>query len=143
MINNNKTTILLPAIIVLVSIVGIFYFIQTKPTTTIQTTTVIASATPAATQILDQTITLSGTVKKLNPSTPAEYAYELILDKPFYDELQASGEPNMTKVPLLSRDDSIQESMKGYVEKEVTVEGSMEWGYGESRFLNVSSINLF
>lgn len=89
----------------------------------------------------EQKITLIGTVKQLNNnSDPAKYSYELTLNSPFYDELQATGQPYVSKMPILSRDKALQESMGGYVGKEVAAKGLIEFGLAESRFLNVTAI---
>jgi hypothetical protein len=85
-------------------------------------------------------ISLTGIVNYLNPSNPEDYSYELILDVPYYDELQASGEPNINQLPIMSTDKKINESINSFIGKKVTVEGSMEWGLAESRYLLVKNI---
>jgi hypothetical protein len=98
------------------------------------------SSTPTA-AAKEQKISLIGTVKQLNNnSDPAQYSYELTLNSPFNDKLESTGDSYMTKMPILSRDKVLQESIKGYIGKEIIVNGLMAWGLAESRYLEVSTI---
>ena len=86
----------------------------------------------------EETISLVGVIKKLNPSTQAEYSYELVLEQPYYDQLQASGYPYINSVPVLSTGTEIE--LGRYNNKKVEAQGTMAWGYSESRYLQVGNI---
>src|SRR3989344_5804875 len=126
--------------VIAILLVGIGFFVLAKQSS--QPSVPITKSEPQASPsvITEQKIRLIGTIKWLNPSDPAQYSYELTLNFPFYDELQSTGQPYMSKMPILSRDKALQDSIKGYVGKEVAVEGLMAWGLAESRYLEISTI---
>ena len=126
------------AIVVLV--VGIGFFVLTKQNSQPSVPVTNSQSQPSPSVITEQKITLIGTIKWLNPSDPAQYSYELTLEYPFYDELNSAENTDSNKVPILSRDKALQDSIKGYVGKEVAVEGLMAWGLAESRYLEISTI---
>lgn len=87
-----------------------------------------------------QVISLTGIVRKVTPSVPEGYYYELELDKPYYDELQASGNPYINRVPLVSVDNNVNTLITGHIGEKITVSGTMEWGLAESRYLFVEKV---
>jgi hypothetical protein len=86
----------------------------------------------------EETISLIGIVKKLEPKFAEDYSYELVLEKPYYDELQATGQPYINSVPLLSTGTKID--LNTYFGKKTEIQGVMAWGYSESRYLQVKEI---
>lgn len=127
---------------ILILLAGTGFFILTKQNS--KPSTPIAKSEPQSSPLVipEQKITLIGTVKQLNNnSDPAQYSYELTLNSTFYDELQSTGNPYVSKMPISSRDKVLQDSIKGYVGKEVVMEGLMAWGLAESRYLEVSTIS--
>jgi len=137
MMNKN---LLIVAIIILFA--GVGFFVLTKQNSQPFTPVTNSEPQPSPSVITDQKITLIGTVKRLNNnSDPAQYSYELTLNSPFYDKLEyTTGNEYVSKMPILSRDKALQDSIKGYVGKEVAAEGLIEFGLAESRFLNVVAI---
>lgn len=134
---NNKNMIGLGIIIILV----IGYFTLNKQSPKLSTADTVPVPQISSTPVVEQKIRLAGVVKQLNNnSDPAQYSYELALDVPFYDELQSVGNP-VSKVPILSRDKALQDSINKYVGKEVAMVGLMAWGVSESRYLEVSTIS--
>ncbi|MDP4010818.1 MAG: hypothetical protein Q8P72_01155, partial [Candidatus Roizmanbacteria bacterium] len=130
----------LPIVAIVILVVAIGFFALTKQNS--QTSVPVTNSEPQPSPLVvnEQKITLIGTVKQLdNNSDPAQYSYELTLNFPFYDKLESTGNPYMSKMPILSRDKVLQDSIKGYVGKEVAVEGLMAWGLAESRYLEVSA----
>src|SRR3989338_8671445 len=103
------------AIVVLV--VGIGFFVLTKQNSQPSVPVTNSQSQPSPSVITEQKITLIGTIKWLNPSDPAQYSYELTLEYPFYDELNSAENTDSNKVPILSRDKALQDSIKGYVGK--------------------------
>src|SRR3989344_9202013 len=127
--------------VIAILLVGIGFFVLAKQSS--QPSVPITKSEPQASPsvITEQKIRLIGTIKWLNPSDPAQYSYELTLNFPFYDKLQSTGNPYVSKMPILSRDKVLQDSINGYVGKEVVAEGLMAWGLAESRYLEVNAIS--
>jgi len=125
---------------VAVIIIGLGFFVLIK-----QSTPIVESEPQTSTSaIVEKKITLIGIVKQLNNnSDPAQYSYELTLNYPFFDEFQSTRDrdPYVNNMPILSRDKDLQDSINGYVGKEVAMEGLMAWGLAESRYLEVSTIS--
>ena len=68
---------------------------------------------------------------------------EIILDKPFIDDQNASGQPVITKrLNITPATDEIYLKMLENIGKKAEVSGYMVWGYFESRYLNVYSIQI-
>ena len=126
--------------VITILLVGIGFFVLTKQSS--QPSVPITKSEPQASPsvITEQKIRLIGTIKWLNPSDPAQYSYELTLNFPFYDKLESTGDQYVSKMPILSRDKVLQDSINGYIGKEVVAEGLMAWGLAESRYLEISTI---
>lgn len=129
-------------VVIVILSVGVGFFVLTKQNPKPPTPVTNSEPQSSPSVITEQKITLIGTVKQLNNNgDPAQYSYELALNSPFFDKLQATGNSTVSKMPILSRDKVLQDSLKGYVGKEIAAEGSMAWGLGESRYLEVSAID--
>lgn len=135
---NTQKKILISIIIVVV--IGIVYLYETRKSNTSVNVNPAKTSDQISPEVNESKITLVGTVKDLNNTDPARYYYELILNFPFYDKLEPTGNLYVNKMPILSRNKVLQDSIKGYVGKEVSVEGLMRWGQGESRYLEIDSI---
>lgn len=129
------------ASIIIIVIIVIVYLYETRKNSNLAPTNSTKTSDQTSPEVNESKITLTGTVKDLNNTDPARYYYELTLSSPFNDDLQPTGNP-VNKMPILSRDKVLQDSIKGYVGKEVTAEGFMRWGQGESRYLEISTIKL-
>ena len=128
--------------VIAILLVGIGFFVLTQKNSQPSAPVTNSETQPSPSVVNDKKITLIGTVKQLdNNSDPAQYSYELTLNFPFYDELESTGNQYVSKMPILSRDKVLQDSIKGYVGKEIAAEGLMAWGLGESRYLEVSAIS--
>ena len=99
--------------VIAILLVGIGFFVLTKQNFQPSAPVTNSEPQPSPSVITEQKIRLIGTIKWLNPSDPAQYSYELTLEYPFYDELQSTGQPYMSKMPILSRDKVLQ--AMGYV----------------------------
>lgn len=129
-------------VVIVILLIGVGFFVLTKQNSQSPAFLTNSESQPSPSTNTEQKITLIGTVKRLsNNSDPAQYSYELALNFPFYDKLQSTGNSNVSKVPILSRDKVLQDSIKEYVGKEVAVDGLMAWGLAESRYLEVSRIS--
>lgn len=89
---------------------------------------------------IKKTITLSGNLNAITPEVPEGYYYELILDKPFFDQLQSSGNPYINTIPLVPENTDIKENLNKIIGNNITVDGTMEWGLSESRYLSVFEV---
>jgi len=92
---------------------------------------------------LDRKI-LTGTLRFTNgrPSPDISYDLEIKLDEPFIDEMSASGRPFLvTILDIQAATDDVHIQVLENIGKEVELEGYIEWGYAESRFFRVTSLN--
>src|SRR3989344_4973592 len=89
-------------------------------------------------------LVLRGTaVHTKRPAPDIGYDYQLKLVEPFTDKLNASGlgpQPQST-VDIIPPTNVIWIDLEENINKEIGVEGYMVWGYAESRYLLVISVN--
>jgi hypothetical protein len=88
--------------------------------------------------------TAKGTLGFTKRTAPdISYDLEIILDEPFIDELNASGNPVLTKrLDISSGSDEIYKQIISNIGKNAEASGYMEWGYAESRFLSVDKLKI-
>lgn len=89
-----------------------------------------------------QRLLVTGTMGRLTRDTPdIGYDYEIILDIPYIDPLSSAG-PSKQKNSILvvPATNSIWEKIERNIGKRVTLDGHMSWGYAESRFLLVRTL---
>jgi len=102
---------------------------------------------PSPSAITDEAVntkklTLQGFLRYQTPY-PADTGNEYLLElkTPFTDEFSAAGRPEVQyRVEAASSDSTVKNELKKYIGKEVTLEGSMEWGQAESRYLSVKKV---
>lgn len=77
------------------------------------------------------------------PAPDINYDLEIKLSEPFTDELDSSGNPVlMDRLDISPETDEIYIEILKNIGKKVEVEGTMEWGYSESRYLSVSKLRV-
>lgn len=82
-----------------------------------------------------------GFARRLTPDMG--YDLEILLDEPFTDELNASGNSIQTgRLDISSGSSQIFKRLISNIGKKVEVSGYMEWGYAESRFLSVDKLEI-
>lgn len=86
-------------------------------------------------------VTLTGKLEKIPAKQGEDYTYRLLLDKPFYDELQSSGDPNVKIFPLVPSDPVISLLLDKKENMNISVSGTIKWGIAESRYLFVEKVN--
>lgn len=75
------------------------------------------------------------------PSPDIGYDYQIVLKEPFLDTYNASGSPQKIKlIDISPSTNSIWRVLQNSIDKEVTIEGTMAWGYSESRYLQINKI---
>lgn len=86
---------------------------------------------------------LRGTVIHVKrPSPDIGYDYQLKLSEPFVDKFSSAGSPQkVSLVDVTPTTNDLWSELENSIDKEVTVEGYMVWGYSESRFLQILSVN--
>lgn len=86
-------------------------------------------------------LVLRGTVVHAKrPAPDIGYDYQLKLTEPFIDKFSSAGSPSL--VDIVPTTNSLWYELENNINKEVTAEGYMVWGYAESRFLQIGSINV-
>jgi len=86
--------------------------------------------------------TMTGRLVRMErPAPDISYDYNLVLDKPFVDNNNASGVPQELNVVVVSPStNDLWEKFEASINTDITVKGPMSWGYAESRFLSVTEI---
>lgn len=75
------------------------------------------------------------------PAPDISYDLEIILDEPFLDSANASGQEVLTKrLDISAGQPGIYKQLLQNVGREVELGGYMTWGYAESQYLQVTSI---
>ena len=69
------------------------------------------------------------------------YDYQLKLTEPFVDKFSSYGSPQkVSLVEVSPTTNSLWTELEDNIDKEITVEGYMAWGYAESRYLQIISV---
>ena len=77
------------------------------------------------------------------PAPDISYDLEIILNEPFIDELNSSGNPVLTKrLDVSPGTGEIYKQIINNIGRKVEIGGYMEWGYAESRFLRVEKLTI-
>ena len=80
-------------------------------------------------------------VRARRPAPDIGYDYRLILLLPITDEFSSSGSPsNVSLVDIVPTGNDQWLTLEKYINKEITIEGFMVWGYAETRHFEISSI---
>lgn len=75
------------------------------------------------------------------PAPDIGYDYQLKLDQPFLDNDSPAGSPQwVSSVEVVPSSDVIWRSVQENLNRKVTVEGFMLWGYAESKYFRAESI---
>lgn len=98
--------------------------------------------TPPVADNTQEKLLLQGTVVHgKRPAPDIGYDYQLILSEPFIDKSSSTGFPRkVSSVDITPSTNSIWNELEDNINKEITVEGYMVWGYAESRYLNVTNV---
>jgi hypothetical protein len=91
---------------------------------------------------LQNLVTFSGTIKRFTrPEPDIYYDYQIVLSKPVIDAENASGLNQLVSFYIaVPASDVIKQQLENSVDKNVTVEGQILWGYAESRYLSVTKV---
>ncbi len=77
------------------------------------------------------------------PAPDIGYDLELLLDKPFTDELNSSGDTTLTeRLDITPSTDELYVQILENIGKKVIVSGSMVWGYSESRYMVADELQI-
>lgn len=89
-----------------------------------------------------QKITLQGIVSRMTrPSPDIFYDYELKLSKPFIDTFSSIGSPQeLYSLTLVPGTNDHWEVVENNIGRELTMEGTIVWGYAESKYFGVIEI---
>lgn len=101
------------------------------------------SQTPPTIDNTQEKLVLRGTViHGKRPAPDIGYDYQLTLTEPFTDKLNATGQGPQPQnvVDIIPPDNDIWTKLEENINKEISVEGCMVWGYSESRYLQISVI---
>lgn len=96
--------------------------------------------------VIDNTqekLVLRGTVAhSKRPAPDIGYDYQIRLSEPFVDKYSSAGSPQkVSLVDVTPTTNDLWNELENNIDKEVTVEGYMVWGYAESRFLQIIAVN--
>ncbi|MBI2612181.1 hypothetical protein HYW54_05600 [Candidatus Gottesmanbacteria bacterium] len=81
-------------------------------------------------------------IRAKRPAPDIGYDYQLKLVEPFVDKLSSAGSPQkVSLVDVTPTTNNLWNELENNINKEVTVEGYMVWGYAESRYLQIMTIN--
>lgn len=85
---------------------------------------------------------LHGIVQHITrPAPDIYYDYDLQLNKPFMLKENATGQPQaVNKIDIIPGNNSIWTEIEKNINKEVSLEGYLKWGYSESRHLEVTKV---
>lgn len=98
------------------------------------------SPIPTSTPLIEQLVTLRGMVKPYKRTAPdIAYDYQLVLDEPYNDPLNASGNP-LTRAFVVQGIPPVEPKIG--LEKHVLVTGYIRWGYAEARVLHIQTMSL-
>jgi hypothetical protein len=88
--------------------------------------------------------TYKGTIVRfIRPASDIDYDYQIKLENPIMDNSNASGLTQTVSAYIITPGNtSTWEKIENNIDKEVTLKGFINWGYAESTFINVTSIEL-
>jgi len=100
-----------------------------------------AQTQPAADNTQEK-LTLRGTViHAKRPAPDIGYDYQLKLSEPFVDKFSSAGSPQkVSMVDVTPITNNLWNELENNINKEITVDGYMVWGYAESRYLRIVDI---
>lgn len=100
------------------------------------------SSTPSKNVAGVEKSTLSGIVNMSNrPAPDINYDYQIKLSKPFLDKNNSSGSPQQVSlVEAVPDTNAIWVELTNNLNREVEIQGRMEWGYAESKYFRITSI---
>lgn len=76
------------------------------------------------------------------PAPDIHYDYQLKLNKPYFDDPSSSGMPqNVSFIDISPSSHSLWRQLEDSINKEVTIDGYMTWGYSETRYLQIVNIS--
>ncbi len=86
-------------------------------------------------------ITFQGKLASMErPSPEINYDYQLELDTPYFDELNAQGPRNITSIVVVPENEAIRQRLASNIGNSVSIEGVIEWGLAETRHLKANKI---
>lgn len=98
---------------------------------------------PSSNQNAKKSLTLSGTLEELErPAPDIEYDYQLKLESPYFDELNAQGPTNITSIIVVPENETIRQTLASNVGNAVSIEGVIEWGLAETRHLKATKVSV-
>lgn len=74
------------------------------------------------------------------PEPDIEYDFQLKLDTPYFDELNAQGPSNITSIVVVPVNETIRQTLASNIGNSVSIEGVIEWGLAETRHLKATKI---
>jgi hypothetical protein len=86
-------------------------------------------------------LVFSGTLSSMErPAPDINYDFQLELDSPYFDELNAQGPRNVTSIVVVPENEAIRQTLAANVGNAVSIKGIIEWGLAETRHLKASKI---
>lgn len=80
-------------------------------------------------------------VRAKRPAPDIGYDYQLKLTEPFIDKFSSAGSPQkVSLIDISSTTNNLWNELENNINKEISVEGYMAWGYAESRYLQIVDI---
>lgn len=100
------------------------------------------SATPTENVFGAEELILRGVVNNSNrPAPDINYDYQVKLSKPFMDKNNSSGSPQQVSlVDAIPDTNEVWIELTNNINREVEIQGHMEWGYAESKYFRITSI---
>jgi hypothetical protein len=87
------------------------------------------------------TITMQGKLVSVErPDPDINYDFQLLLDTPYFDELNAKGPRNISTIIVVPENETIRQKLIENIENPVSIEGRIEWGLAETRHLKAEKI---
>ncbi|MDP3998337.1 MAG: hypothetical protein Q8P89_01835 [bacterium] len=89
-----------------------------------------------------ENLILRGIVNNSNrPAPDISYDYQVKLSKPFLDKYNSSGSPQQVNmVDAIPSTNNVWIELTNNINKEVEIQGYMQWGYSESKYFSITSI---
>jgi len=88
-------------------------------------------------------LTFRGAIKRATRVSPdINYDYQIQLKEPYLDNTSASGSPQETSsFDIIPSTNETWISLENNINKEVEITGYLAWGYAESKYIDIVSIN--
>ncbi len=100
------------------------------------------SATNVRSELESEKVTFYGTINNTNrPSPDINYDYQILLSKPYLEKENSSGlSQEVNTIVVIPSTFEVWDTLTNNINQMVKIEGYMEWGYAESKYLKIVSI---